>query len=69
MWKNNCNLALKFNSKTKEQDVIAVLRNAAKDGKLGGFNVSATKRTRSQADFDTGTTEAGTVTLTADSKF
>ncbi|CAH3158993.1 unnamed protein product, partial [Pocillopora meandrina] len=61
------NLALKFNSKTKEQDVIAVLRNAAKDGKLGGFNVSATKRTRSQADFDTGTTEAGTVTLTADS--
>ena len=25
--------------------------------------MSATKRTRSQADFDTGTTEAGTVTL------
>ena len=31
--------------------------------------MSATKKTRSQADFDTGTTEAGTVTLTADSKF
>ena len=56
-------LALKFNSKTKEQDVITVLRNAAKDGKLGDFNVIATKRTRSRVDFETGTTEAGTVAL------
>lgn len=62
------NLALKFNSKTKEQDVIAVLRNAAKDEKLGDFNVSATKRTRSEADFDTRTTEAGTIALPGGAK-
>ena len=32
-------LALKFNSITKEQDVIRTLNGAMKDGKLGGFSV------------------------------
>ena len=39
-------LALKFNSTTKEQDVLMTLNNAVKDGKLGEFNVSAIKGTR-----------------------
>ncbi|XP_022781090.1 uncharacterized protein LOC111322287 isoform X2 [Stylophora pistillata] len=55
-------LALIFNYKAKEQDVITVLRNASKDGKLGDFIVSTIKETRSQVDFETGNTETGTIT-------
>ena len=51
-----------FDSKAKEQDAIVVLRNASSDGKLGDFTVSAIKRTRLEIDFETGTTEAGTIT-------
>ncbi|XP_066024506.1 fibroblast growth factor receptor 1-A-like isoform X2 [Pocillopora verrucosa] len=36
-------LALKFNSTTKEQDVIITLNDAAKDGKLGEFSVDSIK--------------------------
>ncbi|CAH3161356.1 unnamed protein product [Pocillopora meandrina] len=55
-------LALVFNSTTREQDVIRFLWNAAKDGKLGQFDVSAIHRTRSSVDFEIGTTAAaGTV--------
>ena len=36
-------LALKFNSTTKEQDVIITLSDAAKDGKLGEFSVGSIK--------------------------
>ena len=39
-------LALKFNSIMKEQDVITTLNDAVKDGKLGEFSVGAIKRTR-----------------------
>ena len=39
-------LALKFNSTTKEQDVIMTLRDAAKDGKLGEFSVDVIKGKR-----------------------
>ena len=39
-------LALKFNSTTKEQDVLMTLNDAVKDGKLGEFSVSAIKGTR-----------------------
>ena len=36
-------LALKFNSTTKEQDVIAALNDALKGGKLGEFSVGSIK--------------------------
>ena len=39
-------LALKFNSTTKEQDVITALNDAVKDGKLGEFSVAAIKGKR-----------------------
>ena len=39
-------LALKFNSTKKEQDVITTLNDAVKDGKLGEFSVSAIKGKR-----------------------
>ncbi|XP_022802392.1 uncharacterized protein LOC111339923 [Stylophora pistillata] len=52
-------LALIFNSTTREGDVITFLWSAAKGGKLGQFNVSAIKRTRSLVDFEIGTTAAG----------
>ena len=39
-------LALKFNSTTKEQDVITILNDAKKNGKLGGFSVGAIKGKR-----------------------
>ena len=39
-------LALKFNSTTKEKDVLIILNNIAKDGKLGEFSVDAIKGTR-----------------------
>ena len=39
-------LALKFNSTTKEQDVLVTLNDAVKDGKLGKFSVGAIKGTR-----------------------
>ena len=39
-------LALKFNSTTKEQDVILILNDAVKDGKLGEFSVGAIKGKR-----------------------
>ncbi|XP_022781130.1 ephrin type-B receptor 3-like [Stylophora pistillata] len=55
-------LALIFHSKTKEQDVITVLRNASNDGKLGNFTVSAINRTRMRVNFETRTTEAETAT-------
>ena len=35
--------ALKFNSTTKEQDVIITLYDAVKDGKLGEISVAALK--------------------------
>ncbi|PFX18158.1 Proto-oncogene tyrosine-protein kinase receptor Ret [Stylophora pistillata] len=44
-------LALIFNSKTSEQDVITVLRDA-KDGRLRYFSISAMKRTKSITDFE-----------------
>lgn len=44
-------LALIFNSKTSEQDVITVLRDA-KDGRLRNFSISAMKRTKSITDFE-----------------
>ncbi|XP_022808089.1 ephrin type-B receptor 2-like, partial [Stylophora pistillata] len=62
-------LALVFNCKTKEQDVIAVLRNASSDGKLGDLTVSAIKRTTIRVDIETGTNEAGTVTQPPGSRF
>ena len=39
-------LALKFNSTTKEQDVITTLNDAVKDGKLGEFSVGDIKGKR-----------------------
>ena len=39
-------LALKFNSTTKEQDVIITLNDALKDGKLGEFGVGSIERKR-----------------------
>ena len=39
-------LALKFNSTTKEKDVIITLNDAVKDGKLGEFSVGAIKGKR-----------------------
>ena len=37
-------LALKFNTITKEQDVIITLNDVVKDGKLGEFSIGAIKR-------------------------
>ena len=45
-------LRLIFNSETREQDVITVLCNATKGGKLGNFSVGAIKRTRSLVNFE-----------------
>ena len=39
-------LALKFNSTTKEQDVMLTLNDAVKDGKLGEFSVGVMKGKR-----------------------
>ena len=39
-------LALKFNTTTKEHDVIITLNDAMKDGKLGEFSVRSIKGTR-----------------------
>ena len=39
-------LALKFSSNTKEQDIILTLKDAVKDGKLGEFSVGAIKGKR-----------------------
>ena len=39
-------LALKFNSTTKEQDVIIALNDAVKDRKLGEFSVGSIKGKR-----------------------
>ena len=39
-------LGLKFNSITKEQDVLRTLNDAVKDGKLGEFSVGSIKGTR-----------------------
>lgn len=62
-------LALVFNSTTREQDVIRFLWNAAKDGKLGQFDVSAIHRTRSLVDFEIGTTAAAGTVISPGSKF
>ena len=43
-------LALKFNSTTKEQDVIITLKDAVKDGKLGEFSVHSIKGKRPDAE-------------------
>ena len=53
-------LGLKFNSTTKEQDVILTLNDAAKDGKLGEFSVGAIKGKRP----DLKTTSRGPMTPT-----
>ena len=53
-------LALKFNSTTKEQDVIITLNDTLKDGKLGEFSVGAIKGTRSDVE----PTHGGTTTPT-----
>ena len=39
-------LGLKFNSTTKERDVLRTLNGAVKDGKLGEFSVGSIKGTR-----------------------
>ena len=39
-------LGLKFNSITKEQDVLISINDALKDGKLGEFSVGSIKGTR-----------------------
>ena len=39
-------LGLKFNSTTKERDVLITLNDAVKDGKLGEFSVGSIKGTR-----------------------
>ena len=39
-------LGLKFNSTTKERDVLITLNDAVKDGKLGEFSVRSIKGTR-----------------------
>ena len=41
---------LKFNSITKEQDVIITLRDYVKDGKLGEFSVAAIRGTRTDVE-------------------
>ena len=56
-------LALKFNSTTKEQDVIITLNDAVKDGKLGEFNVSSIKGRRTDVE----PTSRGTTTPTKSS--
>ena len=53
-------LALTFNSTTKEHDVLITLNDAVKDGKLGEFSVGAIKGTRP----DVGPTSRGTPTPT-----
>ena len=62
-------LALTFNSTTREQDVITVLWNAARNGRLEQFNVSAINRTRSPVDFEIGTTAATGTVMAPGSKF
>ena len=58
----NVDLALKFNSTTKEKDVLIILNNVAKDGKLGEFSVGAIKGTRPDVE----PTSKGTPTPTDD---
>ena len=53
-------LALEFNSTTKEQDVIMMLNDAVKDGKLGGFIVVSIKGKRPYVE----PTDGGTSTPT-----
>ena len=53
-------IGLKFNSTTKEQDVILTLNDATKDGKLGEFSVGAIKGKRPEVK----TTSRGTPTPT-----
>ena len=43
-------LGLKFNSTTKEQNVIITLNDYVKDGKLGEFSVGAIKGQRLDVD-------------------
>ncbi|PFX14817.1 IgLON family member 5 [Stylophora pistillata] len=47
-------LALKFNSTTKEQDVIITLNDAVKNGKLGDFGVGALKGKRPDVEPSSG---------------
>lgn len=56
-------LTLKFNSSTKEGDVIITLNDTVKDGKLGEFSVGAIKGERP----DVKTTCEGTKTQLDDS--
>ena len=56
----NVDLALKFNTITKEQDVIRTLYNAVKGGKLRDFSVGVIKGKRP----DVKTTSKGTPTPT-----
>ena len=53
-------LALKFNSSTKERDVITTLNDAVIDGKMGEFSVGAIKGKRP----DVKTTSRGPTTFT-----
>ena len=59
-------LALKFSSTVRESEVLSGLRDAAKNGRFGDFNVSAITGTR----YDTGikTTMVTTTTSSSDSK-
>ena len=56
-------LALKFNSTTKERDVIITLNDNVKDGKLGEFSVHLLKGKRPDVE----QTSGGTTTPTDDS--
>ena len=49
-------LALKFNSTTKEQDVIMTLNDALRDGKLGEFSVGSIKGKRPNVELTGGGT-------------
>ena len=53
-------LALKFNSTTKEQDVLMTLNDAVKEGKLGELSVLSIKGTRPDVE----PTSRGTPTVT-----
>ena len=55
-------LALKFNSTTKEQDVLITLNDAVKEGKLGELSVDSIKGTRPDME----PTSRGTPTPTDD---
>ena len=53
-------LALKFNSNTKEKDVIITLNDTVKDGKLGEFSVGAIKGERPEVKRTCGVTTTPT---------